>query len=252
MEYQVGEVSKLSNNSFVLREDHRFKRHEILVAKYLPQKDERGYFALHSLTIPPITVSIERLKETFLDTGRTYSESLTNAVLADTHPDGYSRRYEVKSPSGDRTTSQMTTCYFDGHIVTDGYLDMFCEDDDGFNPNWFTYKIQRHLQLTKEVFDGLTDEITCAVIFENIEKFKWEVYRSGHIWQQKPYAGYHGDIVFEIKLEDIYGRERWNIKMDAVEDTMKRIARIFGLDSLPQAYWSENGELDYSRGMGGR
>lgn len=229
----------MSDTNFVLREDHRFKRHEILVGKYLPQKDKHGYFALHSLTIPQITVSIERLKETFLDTGRIYSESLTNAASADTHPDGYSRRYEVKSSSGDRITSQMTTCYFDGYIVTDGYLDIFYEDDDGFNPNWFTSKIQRHLQLTREVFEGLTDEVTCAVIFENIEQFKWELYRSGHIWQKKPYAGYHSDIVFEVKLDAIHGRERWNTKMNVVEDIMIRIARIFGMDSLPQAYWNE-------------
>lgn len=216
----------MSDTDFVLREDHRFKRHEILVGKYLPQKDEHGYFALHSLTIPQITVSVERLKETFLDTRRIYSESLTSAASADTHPDGY--------------------------IVTDGYLDIFCEDDDGFNPNWFTYKIQRHLQLTREVFEGLTDEVTCAVIFENIEQFKWELYRSGHIWQKKPYAGYHGDIVFEVKLDAIHDRERWNTKMNIVEDIMIRIARIFGMDSLPQAYWNEDGELDYPHGFAGR
>ena len=233
------------------RLDHRFNRHLKLVGRYLPKKNEYGYFTLHSLTFPEIEISIERLKETFLNPERIYTESLTYAQKPDAHPKGYTRRYEVRRVSEEHT-SQMTTCYFDGHIVTDGYLDVFLEENDGFNPNWFTHKVQRHLQLTKEVFEGFVDTVIFSVMFENIENFKWEIYRSGRIVEKKPYAGYHEDIVSKVNLLEIHGRDKWNIKMKITEDVITNIARIFGMDGIPQLYWNDKEELDYPHGMPGR
>lgn len=237
---------------FKPRQDPRFKRHENFIANLLTHKSEYGYYALHSFAVPQVNIPDERLQDTFLNTSRIYSASLTAASPPDTHPDGYSRRYETKEASGERITSQVATCYFDAHIVTDGYIDVFCEGADGFNPNWFIYMIQRHLQLTKEVFDGFTEAIVCAVILENIERFKWEIYRSGHVWEKKPYAGYHGDIVLSVDLSAIHGRDKWNIKMTTAEDLMVRIARIFGMNKLPQPYWDKAEELDYPHGIPGR
>ncbi len=36
------------------------------------------------------------------------------------------------------------------------------------------------------------------------------------------------------------------------EDIMIRIARMFGMDGLPQPYWNEAEELDYPHGIPGR
>ncbi len=246
------EEAKLHEVAFSPMQDPRFMRHENLTAKLLPLKNKYGYFALHSFAVPETVVSDERLKGTFLDMNRTYTESLSYAAPPDVHPDGYTRRYEVHRESNERLTTQVTTCYFDGHIVTEGYLDIFCEEKDGFNPNWFIYKIQRHLQLTKEVFEDFTTTAICAVIFQNITKFKWEIYRSGRVWQEKPYVGYHKHIVLPIQLSEIHGRDKWNIKVKIAEDIMIKIARMFGMDRLPQPYWNEAEELDYPHGIPGR
>ena len=112
--------------------------------------------------------------------------------------------------------------------------------------------IQRHLQLTKEVFEGFTTTAVFAVIFQDITKFKWDIYRHGKVWQEKPYVGYHKNIVLPIQLSEIHGREKWNIKVKIAEDIMIKIARMFGMDRLPQPYWNEAEELDYPHGLPGR
>jgi hypothetical protein len=37
--------------------------------------------------------------------------------------------------------------------------------------------------------------------------------------------------------------------MDLTEQIMVEVARIYGMDKLPQPYWLDNQELDYSHGM---
>lgn len=237
---------------FDIHEDFRYKRHENFIKTLLPKKDMYGYYAMCSLIIPAIKVPIERLKTTFLDLSKTYTEALTYSQKPNIHPDGYSRIYEIKSGTDNPGNSQITTCYLDGLIVTDGYIDMYCESKDGLNPNWFFYKIQRHLQLSGEVFQGLTSNFVFVVSFKYLEKFKWELYRGGHIYRTLPYAGYYHDIIFDIDVSEIHGREKWNIKMDLAEKIMIEVAKIFGMDKLPQPYWLENQELDYSHGISGR
>lgn len=243
------EESELRTVDFDPIQERRFLRHKNLTAKLLPLKNEYGYFALHSFTFPAIDISDERLRNTFLDMHRTYSGALYYASSPNVHPDGYTRRYEIHKASGEPVITEATTCYFDGHIVTEGYLDLFCEGKDGFNPNWFVYKIQRHLQLTKEVFEGFATTATCVVIFQNIAKFKWDIYRYNQVWERKPYAGYHKNIILPVQLSAIHGRDQWNIKINVAENIMVKVARMFGMDRLPQRYWNDAGELDFPRGM---
>ncbi len=65
-----------------------------------------------------------------------------------------------------------------------------------------------------------------------------------------PYAGYYENIERTINLNEINGRDRWNIKMTIVEDILLEAARTFGFDKLPQKYWEdETNEILYSQGM---
>lgn len=242
----------MDNNVTELVDDKRIKRHESLVSNLLPDRNSRGYYAIYSITHPPIQISVDRLKDTFLNIDKSYTESLTYAPVSVTHPDGYSRIYKPTGEEGEKVNSQITTCYFDGLIVTDGYIDIFCEGDAGFNPNWLFYKIQRHLQLSSEILTGLTDHFVFILSFQYLEKFKWETYRYNRIYLKLPYSGYHHDIVSQVNMSDIHGRDKWNTKMEIVEKIMVDVARIFGMDTLPQKYWNDNGELDYPHGIPGR
>lgn len=238
--------------SLDIQDDFRYKRHEDFVATLLPNRSIRGYYAMYTLVVPPKRIPDDRLKDTFLDLNITYSEALTYSLTPIIHPDGYSRIYKPKDETGNSVNSQITTCYFDGLVVTDGYIDVFCEGDDVFNPNWFFYKIQRHLQLSGEILQDFAERFVFALVFKYLENFKWGVYRYGHIFNKIPYVGYHHDIILEVDTSDIHGRDKWNIKMGIVESIMIEVARIFGMDSLPQKYWRDNEELDYSHGMSGR
>lgn len=235
-----------------LSTDTRYLRHQELSAKLMAFKSDKGYFALHSFSQPQINIPDDRIKETFLDTSRIYMASLTYASQPDIHSDGYTRRYQITVESNKGITTQATTCYYDGHIVTEGYIDSFLENDTGFNPMWFMYKIQRHLQLTKEVLESLVDTVKYAVILRNMNEFEWEVYRGHRISEKRPYVGYHRDIFADVQISEIHSRDRWNIKMQLVENIMVRIARMFGIDGLPQTYWNEKGEILYPLGLPGR
>jgi hypothetical protein len=165
------------------------------------------------------------------------------------HRDGYTRRYTIKGPEEGTITTAAVTCYRDGHIVTDGYLDFHLDSDKGLNPNWFFYEIQRHLQLTAEVLNGLSEEATLVIKFDHLKGFRWEVYRAHKISDLKQYVGYHRDIVAAVELAAIPGRDKWDTKVDQVEYLMAEVARMFGMDRLPQPYWDQNSQLDYSRGF---
>jgi len=117
---------------------------------------------------------------------------------------------------------------------------------------WFLYKIQRHLQLTKEVFEDIVERFICAVILRNIDEFGWEIYRGHKIHSKMPYIGYHRDIFIDVQVSEIPGRDMWNLKMPLLDDVMLRIARMFGMDGLPQPYWNEKGEILFPLGLPGR
>jgi len=241
----------IENNGFT--SDKRLLRHGNIANKFLPSIERYGYYAIHSITLKEMAVPEERIKDTFLNAKLIYSESLSYADAPIPHLDGFTRAYRIKDQSGEKIASQITSCYLDGHVATDGYVDVFCNDDDGFNPNWFTYKIQRHLQLTKEVLDGIADDVMCIIRFKNIDNFKWEIYRSHRVSEKKPYVAYHHDIIETVKLSSVYGRgAKWNQTMDITKSIMEQIARIFGMRGLPQTYWNEEGELDYPWGLPGR
>ena len=241
------------NSVFDILRDDRYLRHAQLVEKYLPYVDEYGYYAIISVVPEEVVISRDKLKDTMLNPDKKYSETINLATSTDTHQYGYSKRYELGKAPKDVKTSQMVTCYVDGYIVSDGYLDTFMENNNGFNPHWFLYQVHRHLQLTKEVLSGLVDEVLCIVTFTKIERFEWELYRMHHISGKVPYTGYHENIKRIVNLGDINGREKWNIKMEIVEDILLEVARVFGFDKLPQKYWEdETNEILYSKGFSER
>lgn len=235
---------------FDILRDYRYLRHARLVEKYLPYINKYGYYAITSVALDGIEISKDRLRDTLLNPDKKYSETVNRASSTDTHQYGYSKRYELGRAPEDNKTAAMVTCYTDGYIVSDGYLDTFMENNNGFNPHWFMYQIHRHLQLTKEVLSGFVDEVLCIVTFKEIERFEWELYRMHHISGKMAYTGYHHNIERKINLGDINGREKWNIKMEVVEDILLEVARIFGFDKLPQKYWEdETNEMLYSKGF---
>jgi len=243
-EYQsntVGEEGPRKPN-----EDYRETRHQTLVRSLLPSTALHGYYAIEALSISPVAVPQGRLESTFLNPDRSYGQTLDLSTRTVPHHKGYSRVYSVRRKD-DWVASQLTTCYFDGLVVSDGYLDIFLEDSTGLNPNWLTYMIQRHLQLTREVMEEFTQAVTLKLRFDQLQRFEWEVYRGHRVSEKQSYTGYHEDIIRVVELDSIYGRDQWNRVIPVVKDLIMETARIFGFSRLPQPYWNADDQLDYAR-----
>ena len=219
------------------------ERHERVSQSLLSQKDTLAYFGIHSIPEAPVNVAGERIQRTFGDPNVRYAEYLKFAPEVETHPDGYSRRYRIR---GEETT-QAATCYRDGSIVSEGYLDTFLEGKKRLNPLWFIYELQRHFQLTREVLDGLTSEVLAVVTFSNLEGCGWEVYGAKRVESVKLYRGYHRDITCVVQLGSIPERERWNVTADAAVEILREVARVFGMDELPQDYWDADRILKFAQ-----
>ena len=243
----------MGKNRFEISKDDRYLRHAKIVDRLLPHTDEYGYYAIHCFTISKVEIGKDRFDDTILNTGKKYSETINLARDVDIHQRGYSKYYSFVGDKQERKISQVVSCYVDGYIVSDGYLDIFMEKNNGFNPHWFMYKVHRHLQLTKEVLSGIVDKFICVLTFKGIERFEWELYRGHHISEKKPYSGYYENIERTINLSAINGRDKWDIKMEIVEDILLESAKVFGFDRLPQKYWEDGtNEILYSKGMSNR
>ncbi len=151
----------MGTNRFDISKDDRYLRHTKLVNRFLPHIDEYGYYAIHCFTKNEVEIGKDRFDDTILNANKKYSETINLAQGVDVHQRGYSKYYSFIRDKQEREISQVVTCYMDGYIVSDGYLDVFMEKNNGFNPHWFMYKVHRHLQLTKEVLSGIVDEVIC-------------------------------------------------------------------------------------------
>lgn len=236
--------------SFRLDQDQRFKRHRESSLTNFPMKGDLGLFTLVTVPLSRTSIPEQRFRETFLDTGRTYSEFLNySKVSPEVHSDGYTRRSRARLERslGDRGAA--VTCYQDGYIITEGYIDAPSDTIPSLKPAWLVYEIQRHLQLSKEVLADLQREILLVIRLEDIAKIGWEIYVTNfHVDSYMPYVGYHNDIVVLVNLSDVGGRDQWDIVCTPARAVLGHVARIFGMVNVPQDYWTVDGKLQYAIG----
>ena len=246
--HSTGQVNA-SASAGEISDDPRFERHQKRSPHIIQRLEGVGYFAFHSVAPVGTQIFDAHVKNTFLNPSRRYSEALNLTAGYVTHPDGYTKEYRRLEKRGRDDVTEATSCYLDGYVVTEGYLDPDLSNETWVNPSWLIYKLQRHLQLTKEVFESVTDACTLYIAFEQLESTTWAVFRGHTIYKQIPYGGYHDPIVQPVLLSEIHGRDKWNTVMDVAVQAMEKIARIYGMDSLPNRYWNSDGHLDYVKGV---
>ncbi len=235
------------NEHLTLEEDERFKRHfRAKIGEFL-FVDDLGFFQMHSLPTVPTKLPEDRLETTFLDFAKTYSWIVHRSLHAPQyHAEGITRQVFAELDNGRKINFAQATCYEDGHIVTEGYVSILKLQPPGLNPARFAYEIQRHLQLSKEVLEGLATNIHFAIRFQALEGVQWEIYDHGKISERRQYAGYHRDMAYRVELSEIYGRKRWNKAMPQLEPILNRLARIFGMAAAPSQYIDKDGLLAYA------
>jgi hypothetical protein len=234
--------------SFKLDEDHRFRIHRESSLTSFPMKSELGLFTFVSVPLSRISIPEQRLRETFLDTSCTYSWLFNRALSPEIHSDGYTRRSRI-GPGEEFGGRAAVTCYRDGYVITEGYIVLPRAMLPALSPAWLIYEVQRHLQLSKELLFDLQPEILLVIRLEELAKLGWAIYlssRSGDIDRLAPYGGYHGDFLFRVRLDEVHGREKWDIVCAPAKEVLNRVARIFGMESVPQACWAEDGRLFFA------
>lgn len=219
--------------------DSRLERHQSFSNNLFIEQETRPFYQLQSLSKTVVSINDDTFKETFLNDEKMYSESLLYSQRPITHFEGYTKKLIYRNP--DRLIDAVT-CYDDGHVITEGYF-----EENALNPNFFIYAIQRHLQLSKEILEKYINEINFLMRFNNINNIKWQIYGGVHFSKSLDYCGYHKDIIIPIQMNEIHGRDKWNKKMAVAELALIRIARIFGLDHLPQSYWDNEEILGYAK-----
>jgi len=255
-----------------LREDQRIHRHSKLSCRWFPHEERTkyGYWELHSVlpvplpkprtlplplpeprrTLPtpipePWAEIIEaRLKTTFLDPSTSYWPALDHSRPVEIHQKGYTRRYTLS----EGITIQATTCYPQGHIVTEGYIDDQLTQTVELELHWFAFMVVRHLQLAREVFEPTEQPLLWLLIgFAELDEAKMVVSRQPLSPFVGAYQGYHEDIALSVRLSEITDRDRWDFVFPSVEKIVDEVGRIFGLSDVPQYCWVRSGELRWGK-----
>jgi hypothetical protein len=96
------------------------------------------------------------------------------------------------------------------------------------------------------------ESLKLIIDFKYIDTFGYLSFFYGNIEKTHPYSGFYEPIEKEIKLENILSDSSSDILMPTVVDSMKEVARIFGLSEFPNPLAGPNGEMVYIQGFKGR
>jgi len=224
----------------------KIKDHQSFIIHKLENIEKYGYMYVYCYPNKTVSITEDRFKETFLSYKKGYSEYLDFSKKGEAFSLGYTRGYFPQNKNN--LSTYRTTCYYNGFIALDCQIDIDLENKKLLKLPKFAYIIQRHLQLTKEVLEGYSEEIFINLNFDYINEFF--IFRDDSFYK---YQGMHNPITKKIKISEISGREQWNTVFPAVTDIIEKIVRIFGMEKCPSNYcWDDKGILIYANVTIGR
>jgi len=224
----------------------RIKSHQEYIIPKLENIKDYGYWYLYCYPNKTVSIEEKHLKVTFLDISKKYCEALNLSPNTETIQEGYSRGYFPDMIREDIKSTCRTTCYNNGFIALDSQVDITLENNNLINLHSFTYYIQRHLQLCKEILESYCDEVHYWLNFEYINSFSVPIGGS-FVREKYSYQGYHKPIKGIVKIANIPGRDLWNKASPTVIEIVRKIARIFGLRDLPTGILDSEGIINYSK-----
>jgi len=138
------------------------------------------------------------------------------------------------------------TCYRGtGTLIVNNLIDEFLKGEKCLNDWHLSYQIQRLLQMARVLYADKTQKVKIVLDFAHIDRFVYPKYW-GHLTEKTyPYAGEHEPIVREVNLDDILLGAQVDILAPAVVEAIKEVAKIFGLDDLPNDLVDKNNEMLY-------
>ena len=243
-------LSKLDNKKDDVKET--IERHKKIIENRLNRKSQYGYMSLYCYPNKIVKINEERLKCIFALAKKSMSEYGEELYYSKINPipNGYFANYPENE---NYLKTYIVTCYFNGFIALDCYInlnfwvDKMQDTEYEFYLTHFTYIIQKHLQLTKEILEGYCDEISLILNFESLDKFFIPEYVGVRVVKKNFCQVFSEPIEQSMKLSEIHGRNKWNCIIPKVIDILNQIVRIFGLSKIPQNYWDDKEILNHAK-----
>lgn len=248
-----GEFSQLATSQAANRRQ-KVEDHQKRIKPMLENIQDFGFVGIYAVPAAPVTIPWNALEEFVTKHRSHFSEEMSLYSNADTFQDAVSVGYFPRAVRPDVKSTFRITLYQDGMVALDSQADEFMGkyDDKNLNPFWLSYQIQRQLQMSRALLEGLVDAIHFVVDLQHVQDFHMSFQK--HLmpgWTGSGYAGSHRAIEVDVAIQDIYpyndGAKR-NIVMPVVRDIMEEVGRIFGYPKVPSGPWDQNGYLMYVKG----
>jgi hypothetical protein len=136
-------------------------------------------------------------------------------------------------------------------MIVSGLVDAYMKGEKFISPYRFSYQIQRLLQMARVLYGEDIAMATLFINFNYIERFGYVRYVYGNIERIHPYTGTHEPIRKEINMKKIPSGVSSDVLSEEVNTCMLEVARIFGLDSLPNQLTDDKGEMYYVQSFKG-
>jgi hypothetical protein len=227
----------------------KLKNHRKYIQPQLENIKDFGFVGIYVWPVNNVDISVSRLRE-FMEYNRfAFSETLRYSPAVETFQSGVSVGYFPRGLRRDVKSTCRTTLYRDGLVAFDAQVDTFMEGRRGLHTGWLTYELQRHLQLTKELFkDQDVSFVHVTLEFENVEDYgvviDWH-FSDGQYNQREP-------IIREVELSKVHDHngDKRNIVMDDVRNILDEVYRVFGFSNAnAPRLWDDRGQLTYVKGL---
>jgi MinD-like ATPase involved in chromosome partitioning or flagellar assembly len=245
-------IAKLSRQAISAKFMARCKSHQNLTSPKLEDITTYGFVGVYCYPEEVISISAPELEQ-FVNQNRfALAEEIRHSQGVDVFQNSVAVAHHRRAIRQDIKSSHRITLYTDGFVALDAQADVMMRNEQQMHLGWFTYEVQRHLQLTKALLENREiSAIQVMIDFKNIEQFTLLFAGWTGLVHTAPYSGHHESLHRLVRLSDIYdhsGVQR-NVVMPVVKDIVSEVCRIFGLSQVPPGIWNDSDELIYVKGL---
>lgn len=227
--------------------------HQSFILPKLEDYKNFGHIAIYCYPNDDLNIPIDDLKNFVVEHRYDFSEAMRFYPRVEFFQNGIFVGYYPRSIREDIKSTERITFYKNGFVAFDSQVDFLMDRDGRFHQYWFSYELQRQLQLSKAILEKYgVEKITIFVDLKFIEKFfmkSEEPYSKGIL----PYSGSHKPIIKDnVNLSEINSfdnKEKKNVVSPLVKEIMDEVSRIFGASKTLSGVWDENGYLTYVKGL---